>query len=94
MLVSRIALSCGPSRRLLVSSAIRGRLWTGWGHVRVDFAQCHASAHMMGLGTPLTGICPQLGALIHTFGGLIHMGNRCGRPRKMGLSRGSGQAGS
>ena len=29
---------------------------------------------MMAFGTPLQVTCPQMGALIHTFSGLIHTG--------------------
>src|SRR2546428_13466101 len=54
----------------------RRRTWTGRGRA-VDQRpepqpRCSHSPHMMGFGTHLLATCPQMGALIHTFSGLIH----------------------
>ena len=43
----------------------------GW---RGALVVCSTSPHMTLVGTPLSPTCPQLGALIHTFSGLIHTG--------------------
>src|SRR5437762_1391177 len=87
---------CRPHTRPLGSAgptlgrAHRLKLWTACGWSGTPCNDCSPLRHMMPVGTHLSGVYPQMGALIHTFGGLIHTRHVARKAGFRGSQRGTG----